>query len=161
SGADRDGSRLCRHQYSWRGCRGSADRPPLAYRDLQQHRSGPGRTSPRPVSGSVVGLPSRRAVRPRSAKHARTVVRQLATRPPLQRLRWAVTLLRSGKQLKATDLAREFEVNVRTAYRDLDFLRDQWNVPLEFDRAQGTYRLTEPMADLPAVTLSQGELVAL
>jgi predicted DNA-binding transcriptional regulator YafY len=72
-----------------------------------------------------------------------------------------VNLLRAGRPLKATDLAREFEVNVRTAYRDLDFLREQWNVPLEFDRAQGTYRLTEPMADLPAVTLSQGELVAL
>jgi len=26
-------------------------------------------------------------------------------------------------------------VNVRTAYRDLDFLRDEWRVPLEFDRA--------------------------
>jgi hypothetical protein len=32
---------------------------------------------------------------------------------------------------------------VRTAYRDLDFLRDDWRVPLEFDRAQSTYRLTE------------------
>jgi predicted DNA-binding transcriptional regulator YafY len=42
------------------------------------------------------------------------------------------------------------EVNVRTAYRDLDFLRDEWRVPLEFDRAS-----------LPAVTLTQGELVAL
>jgi predicted DNA-binding transcriptional regulator YafY len=63
--------------------------------------------------------------------------------------------------LKATDLAREFEVNVRTAYRDLDFLRDSWRVPVEFDRAKGTYRLTEPYADLPPVSLSQGELIAL
>ena len=41
-------------------------------------------------------------------------------------------------------------MNVRTAYRDLDFLRDEWRVPLEFDRAS-----------LRAVTLSQGKLVAL
>jgi len=87
--------------------------------------------------------------------------RQLSTKPPLQRLYWALGRLRSNKPLKATDLAAEFEVNIRTAYRDLDFLRDQWNVPIEFDRARGTYLLTEPTAELPGVILSQGELIAL
>jgi predicted DNA-binding transcriptional regulator YafY len=69
--------------------------------------------------------------------------------------------LRSSKPLKAKDIAEEFEVNVRTAYRDLDFLRDQWRVPIEYDRGKATYVLTEPMADLPAVALSQGELIGL
>ena len=98
---------------------------------------------------------------PRRAQAARAAARQLLTRPPLRRLFWAVGRLRSGRPLKATDLAREFEVNVRTAYRDLDFLRDEWRVPLEFDRARGSYCLTEPLAGLPAVTLSQGELLSL
>jgi predicted DNA-binding transcriptional regulator YafY len=97
----------------------------------------------------------------RATVPARLAARQLATRPPLRRLFWALGRLRSGQPLKATDLAAEFEVNVRTAYRDLDFLRDEWRVPLEFDRPQNSYRLTEPLADLPPVTLSQGELVAL
>jgi hypothetical protein len=70
-----------------------------------------------------------------------------------------LTRLRSGRPLKATDVAAEFEVNVRTAYRDLDFLRDEWRVPLEFDRAKGSYLLTEPMTSLPPVALSQGELI--
>lgn len=83
------------------------------------------------------------------------------TRPPLRRLMWALGQLREGRALKATDLAARFEVNVRTAYRDLDFLRDSWNVPMEFDRAKGSYCLTAPFTDLPRVTLSQGELVAL
>jgi predicted DNA-binding transcriptional regulator YafY len=96
-----------------------------------------------------------------SARSARAVARTLSTRPPLRRLFWALGRLRSGKPLKATDLAAEFEVNVRTAYRDLDFLRDEWRVPVEFDRAEQTYRLTEPVTDLPPVSLSQGELVAL
>jgi predicted DNA-binding transcriptional regulator YafY len=87
--------------------------------------------------------------------------RAISTLPQLRRLLWAVGRLRSGGRLKATDLAREFEVNVRTAYRDLDFLRDEWRVPLEFDRPLGTYRLTEPTVALPLVTLSEGELVAL
>jgi hypothetical protein len=68
-------------------------------------------------------------------------VRHLATRPPLRRLFWALARLRSGRPLKARDLAEEFEVNVRTAYRDLDFLRDEWRVSLEFDRAKGSYTL--------------------
>ena len=97
-----------------------------------------------------------RAVRSRGAVEP---TRQLATRPPLRRLMWAIARLRSGRPIKATDVAAEFEVNVRTAYRDLDFLRDEWRVPLEFDRAKGSYLLTEPMTALPPVTLSQGELV--
>jgi len=87
--------------------------------------------------------------------------RQLATRPPLRRLIWAYERLRSGRPLKATDLALHFEVNVRTAYRDLDFLRDDWRMPIEFDRSRGSYLLTEPTTTLPPVVLSQGELVAL
>lgn len=87
--------------------------------------------------------------------------RQLSTRPPLRRLFWALGQLRSSRPLKATDLARAFETSVRTAYRDFDYLRDEWRVPLEFDRSEGTYRLTEPLTDLPPVTLSQGELLGL
>jgi len=88
-------------------------------------------------------------------------VRALATRPPLRRLLWALQRLRSGKPLRATDLAREFEVAVRTAYRDRDFLRDEWRVPLEYNHHQGTYHLTEPVGSLPLVSLSQGELLAI
>jgi predicted DNA-binding transcriptional regulator YafY len=82
-------------------------------------------------------------------------------RPQLRRLFWALGRLRSGRRLTAVELAREFETDVRTAYRDMDLLRDDWRVPLEFDRGRKSYRLTEPLADLPPVTLSQGELIAL
>jgi predicted DNA-binding transcriptional regulator YafY len=79
----------------------------------------------------------------------------------MRRLFWALNRLRSGRRLTAVELSREFEVDVRTAYRDMDLLRDDWRVPLEFDRERGSYRLTEPLSDLPAITLSQGELIAL
>ena len=90
------------------------------------------------------------------AATASPTARAISTLPQLRRLLWAVGRLRSGRPLKAHDLAAEFEVNVRTAYRSLDFLRDDWRVPLEFDRAQGTYRLTEPTVALPLVTMSEG-----
>ncbi len=84
-----------------------------------------------------------------------------ATRPPLRRMLWAVQRLQTGRPLRATDLAREFEVSVRTAYRDLDFLRDEWHARVEYDHHKGTYWLTEPLAPLPLVTISQGELIAI
>lgn len=74
---------------------------------------------------------------------------------------WTLAQLRSGRRLKAGDLAREFEIGVRTAYRDLDFLRDQLRMPLEYDREGNTWRLTDATTPLPAVLLSQGEVVAL
>lgn len=74
---------------------------------------------------------------------------------------WALGRLRSGQSMKAPDIASQFEVDVRTAYRDIDFLRDEWRVPLEFDRAKGSYVLTEPTAELPSVTISEGEVIAL
>jgi predicted DNA-binding transcriptional regulator YafY len=84
-----------------------------------------------------------------------------ATAPQLRRLLWALQRLRTGRPIRATDLAGRFEVSVRTAYRDLDFLRDDWRVPLEYDHYKQTYWLTEPVAALPLVSLSHGELVAI
>jgi predicted DNA-binding transcriptional regulator YafY len=79
----------------------------------------------------------------------------------LRRVTWAMGRLRSGQPLKAADLARQFEMSLRTAYRDLDFLRDEWHLPLEFDRARGTYYLTEPTALVAPVPMTRGEVVAM
>jgi predicted DNA-binding transcriptional regulator YafY len=58
-------------------------------------------------------------------------------------------------------VAARFEISPRTAYRDFDFLRDDWNVPIAFDHAKRTYRLTEPTTFVAPITISRGELVAL
>jgi predicted DNA-binding transcriptional regulator YafY len=84
-----------------------------------------------------------------------------AGRGLLRRAMWVMARLRTGAPLKATLLAREFEVSLRTAYRDLDFLRDEWRVPIEFDRTRRTFYLTEPTALFAPITLSRGEVVAL
>lgn len=92
-----------------------------------------------------------RSVLPRRAPAGRGLLRRAA---------WAVARLRAAQPLRACDVASRFEVSLRTAYRDLDFLRDEWRLPLAFDRAQGTFRLTEPTALVTPVTLSRGEVVA-
>lgn len=79
----------------------------------------------------------------------------------MRRLFWTMGQLRSGHPFKATDLAQKWEVGLRTAYRDIDFIRDEWRAPVEFDRSRNGYVLTDPVHSLPTMTLSQGELLAL
>jgi predicted DNA-binding transcriptional regulator YafY len=86
--------------------------------------------------------------------------RATATRGLLRRALWALARLRAGRTVTAVDLSRQFEISLRTAYRDFDFLRDDWRVPVAFDRARRTFRLTEPAALVAPVTLSRGEVVA-
>lgn len=106
------------------------------------------------TSGALLGsADAMRATAVTQRKH-------VGTMPQYRRLLWALGRLRSGHTLTAPELAREFEVNVRTAYRDIDRLRDEWRLPLEFDRGRNSYRLTEPTTALPVVPLTQGELLA-
>lgn len=84
-----------------------------------------------------------------------------ATRPPLRRMMWTLQQLKAGRRVTAPLVAREFGCGIRTAYRDFDALRDDWHTPMEFDRAGGSFRLTELTVPLPPIELSEGELVAL
>jgi predicted DNA-binding transcriptional regulator YafY len=74
---------------------------------------------------------------------------------------WAVSRLRAGERLTAGRLAERFEVDVRTAYRDFDFLRDRLDAPIAFDARRRTYFLTDASYNLPPLTLTQGELLGL
>jgi predicted DNA-binding transcriptional regulator YafY len=69
-------------------------------------------------------------------------------------------LLRSSERCTAINLASLLEVSERTIRYDLDFLRDSFHAPLEFDRQKG-YHYTDPTWRLPAYPLSKGELFAL
>lgn len=69
-------------------------------------------------------------------------------------------LLSDGSLVTATDLARRFEVSVRTIYRDVEML-SLTGVPVYAERgAQGGYRLLEGYF-LPPVTFSRAETVAM
>jgi predicted DNA-binding transcriptional regulator YafY len=83
------------------------------------------------------------------------------TRPPVRRLMWTMGRLKLGAPFKAADLAQEFEISQRTAFRDLSFLVDQCRAPVEFDHRRQSYVLTEPTYELPIVAMTRGELLAL
>jgi len=84
-----------------------------------------------------------------------------ATRPPLVRMLRIHDLLSAGRYPNCSLLAREFEVSVKTVQRDVDFMRDQLVLPIEYDRHRHGFAYTGPVGQFPLITVSEGELVAL
>jgi len=83
------------------------------------------------------------------------------SRPPLERMMHIHEQLSSGRKPNCSTLAQEFEVSTKTIQRDLDFMRDRWTLPIAYDEAGHFYHYTTPVNQLPTVTISEGELVAL
>jgi predicted DNA-binding transcriptional regulator YafY len=75
--------------------------------------------------------------------------------------RWEIDReIRTGNFLNARQLAEKLEVSHRTILRDIDHLRDQRQAPIEYDRKRKGYYYTDPNYFLPAVQLTEGELLA-
>jgi predicted DNA-binding transcriptional regulator YafY len=84
-----------------------------------------------------------------------------ATRPPLLRMVRIHDLLSAGRYPNCSHVAREFEVSPKTIQRDVDFMRDQLLLPIEYDRERHGFAYTRAVAQFPLITVSEGELVAL
>ena len=82
-------------------------------------------------------------------------------RPPLERMNRIHQELRAGTFPNAKRLGRELEVNPKTIRRDLDFMRDRMNLPIDYDPKHTGFYYTEPVAEFPNLQISQGELFAL
>jgi predicted DNA-binding transcriptional regulator YafY len=82
-------------------------------------------------------------------------------RCPLARIAFIDRAIRAGGWPNAATLARELEVSPRTVQRDIVFLRDRLQAPIEFDAHRHGYHLSQPGFRLPFFQLSEGELVAL
>ena len=87
--------------------------------------------------------------------------RDLRTRPPFERFHQILDILKSKRYPTRQDLASELEVTTKTIQRDIDFLRERLNAPIEFNRAKRGYELTGPVDCLPRVELSTNELVSI
>lgn len=66
--------------------------------------------------------------------------------------------IRSGKYPNGTTLSKKFECSRATIMRDIEFLRDRYNAPLEFDAVKNGYYYSDPTFFIQSVMLSEGEL---
>ncbi|MCQ2575354.1 MAG: WYL domain-containing protein [Treponema sp.] len=67
-------------------------------------------------------------------------------------------MIRSGTFPNATKLGKEFEVSRATIMRDIEFLRDRYEAPLEYDQHRNGYYYSDPTFFIQSVMLSEGEL---
>jgi proteasome accessory factor B len=84
-----------------------------------------------------------------------------AARPPLERMLRIHQAIQAGNHPNATTLAQEMEVSAKSIHRDLEFMRDRLDLPLEYDAAHGGYHYTEAVSAFPTLQITEGELFAL
>ena len=86
--------------------------------------------------------------------------RTLHSRPPLNRFQEIFHAIKTGRYPNRTQLARSIEVTTKTIQRDLDYMRYQLGLPIEFDYVRGGYYFTKPTADLPLFQMTESELIS-
>ena len=84
-----------------------------------------------------------------------------SSRPPLERMLKIHQALLAGKFPNAVSLAREIEVATKTIRRDLEFMRDRLNLPIEFDYLHRGFHYTGEVSAFPTLQITEGELFAL
>jgi predicted DNA-binding transcriptional regulator YafY len=89
------------------------------------------------------------------------VQRQMCVRPPWERIMRFHHLVQNGEYPNCSTLATEFEVSVRTIMRDVDFMKDRLELPLEFDSQRNGYYYTRPVEQFPQLPISEAEVFAL
>jgi predicted DNA-binding transcriptional regulator YafY len=86
---------------------------------------------------------------------------ELHSRPPLERMLRIHQAVQAGKYPNATRIAAEIEVTVKTIHRDIAFMRDRMNLPIEWDARLNGYYYSGEVAGFPTLQLTEGELFAL
>lgn len=69
--------------------------------------------------------------------------------------------INSRKYPNASTLGEELEVSTKTVMRDIEFMRDRLNLPIEYDGTKFGYFYTEEVDAFPTLQITEGELFAL
>lgn len=83
------------------------------------------------------------------------------SRPPLERMLRIHDELRRGALVNCTKLVASLEVCRKTIVRDIAFMRDRLDLPIEYDATIQAYRYAHPVNAFPTVQVTEGELLAL
>jgi len=83
------------------------------------------------------------------------------SRPPLERMLRIHQAIQSGRFPNASTLARELEVSTKSIHRDIEFMRDRLELPVEYDGGRFGYHYTGEVGAFPTLQITEGELFAL
>jgi len=79
----------------------------------------------------------------------------------LERILEIDRILRDRGSCTKAEMVERFEVTEKSIERDFSYMRDRLNAPLEYSRQNDQYIYTDKNYFLPAVSLSEGEVLAL
>ncbi|MBN2077527.1 MAG: YafY family transcriptional regulator [Spirochaetes bacterium] len=82
-------------------------------------------------------------------------------KPLMHRVHFIDRKIRDGSYPNARSLAKEYEVSERTILRDIEYMRDMLDCPIEYDTGKRGYYYTESSFSIPAVHIGESELFAL
>ncbi len=83
------------------------------------------------------------------------------SRPPLARMVRIHAALLEGAYPNCSTLAKAIEVASKTIQRDIEYMRDQLGLPIEYDSVRHGYAYTEPVTSFPTIPATEGEVLAL
>lgn len=83
------------------------------------------------------------------------------SRPSIYRFRRIVDIIREKDYVSLKDIANDMEVSERTILRDLNCLRYEMRVPVEFDKYKKQWHLSENDFELPPLSLTDEDYKAL
>ena len=83
------------------------------------------------------------------------------TRPPFERIKAIHSLLASGRYPNCAKVAERFEVSPKTIQRDIDFMRDRLNLPIEYSATRRGYHYADKATTPPTVQHSAAEWTSL
>ena len=70
-------------------------------------------------------------------------------------------MIQRGNYPNATTLADKLEVTPKTIHRDIRFMRDRFQLPLEYDASRNGYEYTRAVESFPLLNIDEGEVFAL
>jgi predicted DNA-binding transcriptional regulator YafY len=69
--------------------------------------------------------------------------------------------IRQGLYPNCLNFSADWEVSQKTVQRDIDFLRDSLNAPIDYDREKKGFYYTTTQWFMPSISVSEGDLVAI
>ena len=91
----------------------------------------------------------------------KTERRAAGTRRPLERVLRIHEMVSRGNFPNCSTMARALEVNRKTIQRDINFMRDELELPLEYVESSHGYGYTRPVQDFPFLKTTAEDLVGL
>ena len=81
-------------------------------------------------------------------------------RGAFDRMKKIFWLLQDGKYPNGTSISADFEISLKTAGRDIEFMRERWNLPIGYDDKRHGFYFIKKVDRLPWVSVTEAELFA-